>query len=114
MRSEPLHDTNTAPAKFSHSLFVDSGLTIRLLLYSSRSGYSPLLLKPKTTAEVSRILRYCHGRNLAVVPQGGNTSLAGGSVPLFDEVVISLKLMDKIISFNELSGTVYEFECLTG
>lgn len=39
-----------------------------------------------------------------MVPQGGNTSLAGGSVPMFDEVIISLKLMDKIISFNNLSG----------
>lgn len=69
-------------------------------------GRSLLLLKPKTTSEVCRILKYCHGQNLAVVPQGGNTSLAGGSVPVFDEVIISLKLMNKIISFNNLSGAL--------
>lgn len=33
-------------------------------------GYSSLLLKPKTTEEVSKILSYCNKRNLAVCPQG--------------------------------------------
>ncbi len=33
---------------------------------------------------------------LAVVPQGGNTGLVGGSVPLHDEVVLSTKKMNKI------------------
>jgi len=29
-------------------------------------------------------LSYCNDKNLAVVPQGGNTGLVGGSVPVFD------------------------------
>lgn len=33
---------------------------------------------------------------LAVVPQGGNTGLVGGSVPIFDEIVISTKKLNKI------------------
>lgn len=36
--------------------------------------------------QVSQILKYCNSRCLAVVPQGGNTGLVGGSVPVFDEV----------------------------
>lgn len=36
--------------------------------------------------QVSQILKYCNSRRLAVVPQGGNTGLVGGSVPVFDEV----------------------------
>lgn len=43
---------------------------------------------------------------IAIVPQGGNTSLVGGSVPVFDEVILSTSLMNKIISFNETSGTL--------
>lgn len=43
--------------------------------------------------------------SLAVVPQGGNTGLVGGSIPVFDEVVVSLARMNKIISINEASGT---------
>lgn len=36
-------------------------------------GKSKLVLRPKTTGEVSTILKYCNKRRLAVVPQGGNT-----------------------------------------
>ncbi|XP_071839598.1 D-2-hydroxyglutarate dehydrogenase, mitochondrial-like isoform X3 [Apostichopus japonicus] len=69
-------------------------------------GQSKLLLKPKTTEEVSKILQYCYKRSLAVVPQGGNTGLVGGSVPVFDEIVISTALMNEIMDFNQLSGTL--------
>jgi FAD/FMN-containing dehydrogenase len=41
---------------------------------------------------------------LAVVPQGGNTGLVGGSVPVFDEVVLSLQGMNKIRGFDNVSG----------
>jgi len=47
-------------------------------------GDSKLLLLPQTTQQVSNILKYCNQRLLAVVPQGGNTGLVGGSVPVFD------------------------------
>ena len=60
-------------------------------------GSSRLVLRPKTTDEVAQILKYCHQRKLAIVPQGGNTGLVGGSVPVFDEIVLSLSLMNKII-----------------
>jgi len=43
---------------------------------------------------------------LAVVPQGGNTGLVGGSVPVFDEVVLSLSRMNRIISLDAYSGIV--------
>lgn len=69
-------------------------------------GQSTLVLKPRSTAEVSEILKYCHEKRLAVVPQGGNTGLVGGSVPVFDEVVINLSTMNKIRSFDEVSGTI--------
>ncbi|OXB83483.1 UNVERIFIED_CONTAM: hypothetical protein H355_006330 [Colinus virginianus] len=71
---------------------------------ASVAGCSELLLKPKTAAEVSRVLRYCHERNLAVSPQGGNTGLVGGSVPVFDEIILSTALMSEIISFDPVSG----------
>jgi FAD/FMN-containing dehydrogenase len=43
---------------------------------------------------------------LAVVPQGGNTGLVGGSVPVFDEIVLSLSNMNQIRSFDSVSGKV--------
>lgn len=67
-------------------------------------GQLKLVLKPKTTEQVSQILTYCNHNNLAVVPQGGNTGLVGGSNPIFDEIIISMLLMNQIRSFDDVSG----------
>ncbi|XP_054469964.1 D-2-hydroxyglutarate dehydrogenase, mitochondrial isoform X1 [Anoplopoma fimbria] len=67
-------------------------------------GSSEVLLRPQTTEEVSQILKYCNGRNLAVNPQGGNTGLVGGSVPVYDEVILSTALMNNILTFDSISG----------
>ena len=67
-------------------------------------GHTSVVIKPGSTEEVSKVLKYCNDNMLAVVPQGGNTGLVGGSVPVFDEVVISTSRMNKIHSFDEVSG----------
>ena len=67
-------------------------------------GSSSVALRPRTTEEVSAVLRYCHQRNLAVVPHGGNTGLAGGSVPVHDEVVISLQRMSDVVHVDPDAG----------
>ncbi|KAL5471360.1 hypothetical protein EMCRGX_G029471 [Ephydatia muelleri] len=69
-------------------------------------GQSTVALRPKTTDEVSRILAHCSKNRIAVVPQGGNTGLVGGSNPVFDEVVLSLSLMNEVISVDEVAGTL--------
>lgn len=61
-------------------------------------GTAAVVLRPKTTEEVSAAMRYCSDHTLAVVPQGGNTGLVGGSVPVFDEVVLSTSLMKSILA----------------
>ncbi|TKA29535.1 hypothetical protein B0A50_03548 [Salinomyces thailandicus] len=67
-------------------------------------GQCKVVLKPDTTEQVSRILKYCNENLLPVNPQGGNTGLVGGSVPVFDEVVLNLSRMNSIHSFDEVSG----------
>ncbi|XP_033210256.1 D-2-hydroxyglutarate dehydrogenase, mitochondrial [Belonocnema kinseyi] len=69
-------------------------------------GKSRLVLKPKSTEEVSAILKYCNENRLAVCPQSGNTGLVGGSVPVFDEIVLSMRLMNSIIDTDEMAGVV--------
>uniref|UniRef100_UPI0037E82D1D D-2-hydroxyglutarate dehydrogenase, mitochondrial isoform X2 n=1 Tax=Semicossyphus pulcher TaxID=241346 RepID=UPI0037E82D1D len=68
------------------------------------SSSGEVLLRPKTTQEVSQILKYCNSRNLAVNPQGGNTGLVGGSVPVYDEIILSTALMNNILTFDSISG----------
>ena len=41
-------------------------------------GASAVVVLPRTTEEVSKVMRHCHARRIAVVPQGGNTGLVGG------------------------------------
>lgn len=67
-------------------------------------GHTKLVVRPKSTEEVSKILKYCNENKLAVVPQGGNSGLVGGSVPVFDEIVLNLGRMNKIVSFDDVSG----------
>ncbi|TVY14019.1 putative mitochondrial D-lactate dehydrogenase [Lachnellula arida] len=67
-------------------------------------GHTKLVLKPGSTEEVSKVLKYCNDNMLAVVPQGGNSGLVGGSVPVFDEIVINMSRMNQIRSFDEVSG----------
>jgi len=69
-------------------------------------GKSTTVLKPRTTEEVSKIVKYCNEKRIGIVPQGGNTGLVGGSVPVKDEVILSLSNLNKIRSFDPVSGKV--------
>ncbi|XP_018325035.1 D-2-hydroxyglutarate dehydrogenase, mitochondrial-like [Agrilus planipennis] len=74
--------------------------------YGFAKGESSLVVKPKTTDEVSAILSYCNKNLLAVCPQGGNTSVVASGVPVFDEVILSMELMNKIHKIDDVSGVV--------
>jgi FAD/FMN-containing dehydrogenase len=71
-------------------------------------GHTPLLLKPATTSKVSEILRICNETRTPVVPQGGNTGLVGGQIPLEGEVLLSLERMNCIRGIDAvgMSATV--------
>lgn len=65
-------------------------------------GRSEVMLRPRTTQEVSTILRHCSEHQIALVPQGGNTGLAGGGVPIQDEVILNLGRMNTIIDMQQV------------
>ena len=71
-------------------------------------GASPLLVKPSTTEQVSAILKLCNETGTKVVPQGGNTSLVGGSVPFLggDEIILSLSRMNRVRAVDPLNDTM--------
>ncbi len=45
-------------------------------VYPARAS---LLVRPRSTAEVARVLALCHAHRVPVVPSGGRTGLAGGA-----------------------------------
>ncbi len=63
---------------------------------SKYQGQASLLLKPRTTEEVSKILAICDETSTPIVPQGGNTGLVGGQIPFHGEVLLSLSRLDRV------------------
>jgi len=69
-------------------------------------GTTPAVVRPGTTEEVAAVLALCSSAGLAVVPQGGNTGLVGGAVPLSGEVVVSLRRLDSVGAVDPLSNQI--------
>ena len=63
---------------------------------------------PDSTDEVAGIVRWCRDNRVAVVPQGGNTGLTGGSVPDGSgrAIVLSLTRMNRIRAVDTLNNTI--------
>ncbi len=59
-------------------------------------GHAAAVVRPRDTAEVAAVLALCTDAGVPVVPQGGNTGLVGGGVPLHGEVVLSLARLNRL------------------
>jgi FAD/FMN-containing dehydrogenase len=71
-------------------------------------GAARCVVRPGTTPEVSAVVRACSQAGVAMVPQGGNTSHCGASVPdnSGEAVLISLSRMNKIRVLDPANNTV--------
>jgi FAD/FMN-containing dehydrogenase len=69
-------------------------------------GASRCVLRPQSIDELSSVLQHCHARRLAVCTQSGNTGLVGGSVPVFDEIVVKMSRMTGEFEFDAQSGVL--------
>lgn len=61
---------------------------------------------PRTTEEVSNLVRLCAAHGVPMVPSGGRTGLAGGALAAHGELVISLERMRRMAPIDLLGGTV--------
>lgn len=72
------------------------------------TGETPLVVRPKTTAEVAQLLAICNEHRVGVVPHGGNTSYCGGATP--DEsgtqVVLALERLNRIRAVDPLDFSI--------
>jgi FAD/FMN-containing dehydrogenase len=69
-------------------------------------GHSPVVVRPGSTEEVAGVVTVCRQLGLALVPQGGNTGLVGGGVPLRGEVVLSLRRFGALEPVDSRAGQV--------
>ena len=73
--------------------------------WSGTPPQQPLaLVRPRTTEEVSAVMRLCSAHRIAVVPQGGMTGLAGAAVPTEGAVALSLDRMNRIEDIDAQTG----------
>lgn len=69
------------------------------------SGSTPAMVSPSDAVQTAAVVSWCRDNGVAVVPQGGNTGLVGGSIPLDGEIVVSTRRMTDI-DVDAASGTV--------
>jgi FAD/FMN-containing dehydrogenase len=70
------------------------------------TGRARCVARPADTQEVASVLRLCGRHGVAVVTQGGNTGLVGGSVPTDGEVVLSTSRLRQIGPVDVVAGQV--------
>ncbi len=91
--------------------WLDAGEDLSRYLDDQRGlfhGETPLVLRPRSTEEVARIVAICHETETALVPQGGNTGLVGGGIPFETgaEVVLSLGRLNRIRDLSSANNTI--------
>ena len=61
-------------------------------------GQALAVARPGSTDEVARVVRLCAEAGIAIVPQGGNTGLVGGQIPMGEKpsIVLSLTRMNRV------------------
>ena len=69
-------------------------------------GSTAAVVRPGSTDEVAGVVAACRELGVALVPQGGNTGLVGGGVPLHHEVVLSLQRLQSLVPVDTLAGQV--------
>lgn len=74
----------------------------------SYTGATPMVVRPRTVAEVSEVVRACHETGTPIVPQGGNTGLCGGATPHEHggELLVSLTRLDRVREVDPLNYAI--------
>ena len=72
------------------------------------SGNALAAVLPSDAQQVAGVVKLCADRRIAIVPQGGNTSLCGGGVPLpqGNQIVLNLSHMNRIRAFDATNFTM--------
>ncbi len=60
-----------------------------------------IVIKPRSAAEVSAIMRLCNEYKIPVTPRGAGTGLSGGALPQLGGVLLSTERMNSILEIDE-------------
>ena len=62
------------------------------------------VVRPRTTEDVSALLRLCHREGVPVTTQGGRTGLVRGALPNANEIVLSMERMNSVEEVDASAG----------
>jgi glycolate oxidase subunit GlcD len=65
-------------------------------------GWAEAVCRPAHAEAVAAVVEWCYERGLPIVPRGGGTGYAGGSVPIGGGVVVSLERLERVRQFDPL------------
>ncbi|WP_417268837.1 FAD-linked oxidase C-terminal domain-containing protein [Celeribacter sp.] len=85
------------------SAVIDAPEEIRAYECDALTAYkcAPLVaVLPRTTKEVSDVMRICHDMGVPVVPRGSGTSLAGGALPTADSVILGVARLREVLEID--------------
>ena len=60
-----------------------------------------VVVRPRTTAEISQIMKLCHENKIPVTPRGAGTGLSGGALAHLGGVLLSTDRMNSILEIDE-------------
>jgi FAD/FMN-containing dehydrogenase len=69
------------------------------------TGTTPLLVLPRTTAEVATVVGICAAAGVAITPQGGCTGLVGGQIPR-GEILLSTEKLTRVRDVDTLDDVL--------
>lgn len=89
------------------------------IIYSHEPPKATMVIKPSSYEEVSKVLAYCNGNGIAVVPWGGATNLSGSLTPDREFLALDIKGLNKVVDISsrkssatvQAGATIEKIEC---
>jgi FAD/FMN-containing dehydrogenase len=106
--SEPMNSVIVELQKVldSRGVLLGEEVVARQATWAGGSCEAAAIVCPRTTDEVSAVMRICHQTGQPVVAQGGQTSVVGGSLAKPNEIVLSLERMAGIEELDEANRSM--------
>ncbi|MBM4449114.1 MAG: FAD-binding oxidoreductase, partial [Chloroflexi bacterium] len=65
-----------------------------------RQELPDVIVFPRSTAEVSAVMKLAHREKIPVVPRGAGTNLSGGTIPVKGGIIVEVSRMNRILEIN--------------
>jgi len=59
-----------------------------------------VVVRPRTAAEIARIMKLANAERIPVTPRGGGSGLSGGAIPVHGGIVVSVDRMNRILEID--------------